>query len=98
VLDYPDEVKVVFRQRARSGRSACGARPLAAGQREVLAVPRRLFANPSALDDGSLARIATDLRLDMEQWNRTRGSQNPRGSAKNANAGSLGAPGTPASS
>ncbi len=74
VLDFPDKVKVVFRQNAlpmhpRALPAAVAA--LAAGkQGKFWQYHDRLFANPRALDDASLRRIASDLGLDLAQWDK----------------------------
>jgi len=72
VLDFPDKVKVVFRQNAlpshpRALPAAVAA--LAAGrQGKFWQYHDRLFAGQRALDDASLRGIASDLGLDLAQW------------------------------
>lgn len=101
VLDFPGAVKVVFRNNAldmhhRAKYAAIAA--LAAGrQGKFWQYHDRLFANQSALDDGSLRLAAQDLGLDMAKWDADILDPKLAESVKQdaAAAVSLGAPGTP---
>lgn len=101
VLDYPDKVKVVFRNNAlpTHGRSQPAAlAAMAAGQQgKFWEYYDRIFANPSALDDASLAQSATALGLDLEQWNKDIADPKSlkRIQDESAAAIRLGVPGTP---
>lgn len=101
VLDYPDKVKVVFRNNALTshGRSEPAAlAALAAGkQGKFWEFYDRIFANQSALDDASLAQIATSLGLDLEQWKKDIADPKnvQRVRDESAAAIRLGVPGTP---
>jgi len=101
VLDRPDKVKVVFRNNAlpthaRSHAAALAAR--AAGrQGRFWPFYDRLFADPSALDEAGLKQTASDLGLDVDQWQRD--MVDPKNAEKieqeSAAAVRLGVPGTP---
>lgn len=101
VVDFPEKVKVVFRNNAlamhpRSVGAALAA--LAAGrQAKFWQYYDRLFANPRSLDDASLRQIATDLGLDVEQWQRDVADPKnvERVRRESAAAVELGVPGTP---
>ena len=102
VLDFPGAVKVVFRNNAlvSHGRSKAAAlAALAAGkQGKFWEYHDRLFANPAGLDDASLKRTATDLGLDIAQWEKD--IADPKNAEQvareSAEAVKLGTPGTPA--
>jgi protein-disulfide isomerase len=102
VLDFPGAVKVVFRNNAlvSHGRSKAAAlAALAAGkQGKFWEFHDRLFANPAGLDDASLKRTATDLGLDVAQWEKDLADpKNAEQVAReSAEAVKLGTPGTPA--
>jgi protein-disulfide isomerase len=72
VLDYPDKVKVVFRNNAlriHPRAEAAAVAALAAGkQGKFWQYHDRVFDAQRALDDASLRQIAGDLRLNLEQW------------------------------
>ncbi len=74
VLDFPDKVKVVYRNNALSShsRAEATARAAMAAARQGKFWPYfdRLFAEFRARDDASLRRIATDLGLDGERFDK----------------------------
>lgn len=100
-FDFPDKVKVVVRNNAlpmhaRSEATALAA--LAAGQQgKFWQYYDRLWAAPGARDEGSLARIATELELDLERWKKDRAdpANVARVHSESAAAVRLGAAGTP---
>lgn len=102
VLDFPGMVKVVFRNNALEmhGRSRPAAlAAMAAGkQGKFWQYHDRLFANQSGLDDASLRKIAQDLGLDMDQWEKDLAdpANAERVKEESSWATKLGAAGTPA--
>jgi protein-disulfide isomerase len=101
VVDFPDRVKVVFRDNALEshGRSkALALAAMAAGkQGKFWKYYDRIFANPRSIDDASLKVAAQDIGLDVAQWEKDIADPKNAERIKETSswATQLGVPGTP---
>jgi len=100
-IDFPGKVRVVFRHNplAMHGRARAAARAAASAGRQgkFWEYHDRLFANQSGLDEASLRRVAKDLGLNLDKWERDRNDPqlDARITEEATSVAKLGAPGTP---